>query len=79
MIRAFISVVAQQRALAGLREARDSVQIHGPMAGKLETPWTGDCRVGEGTALMAEQLGLDERFRQCRAVYCHERIAPSRP
>ena len=55
----------------------DAVEIHGPFSGGLESPRPGDGRVGEGAALVAEQLRFDEGLRQRGTIDLDERLLAS--
>ena len=55
------------------REIADLVEEDRAPVGHLEEPLAGLLGVGEGALLVAEQLALDQRARQGRAVHVHER------
>ena len=54
---------AQQLGLRLERHLADLVEEQGAPVGGLEAPLALAQRAGEGAALVAEQLGLDERVR----------------
>ena len=54
----------QKLDLEGQRKLTDFVEEKGPLARRLETPDSTFAGAGEGALLEAEELGLDERFRQ---------------
>jgi hypothetical protein len=68
----------QECTLAGGRESRDRVEVERAPPGQLEPARPGDRGVGEGAAFVAEQLRLDQRFRQSRTVHGDEGFAPAR-
>jgi hypothetical protein len=63
----------QQLALRVERQLGDRVEIHGAGARRLETARPRGDRVGEGAALVAEELRVDQRSGQRGAVHRHER------
>jgi hypothetical protein len=65
----------QELRLERGREQADLVQKNRAAARGLEETGLGLTRVGEGAALPAEQLGLEERLRDRRAVDIDERPA----
>ena len=66
----------QQLRLQRDRQQADLVEEDRPAIGRLEESRLGLPRVGEGAALEAEQLGLEQRLGNGRAVDVHERPAP---
>ena len=71
---------AQELHLHGRGELADLVEEEGAGGGELEATALEPVRAGEGAALVAEELGLDERLRQGRAVDGHERtVRPRAP
>src|SRR5262249_56663045 len=68
----------QQLRLQLQRQFTDLVQEERPTVGELEAPGPRGGRPGEGALLVSEQLALDERRRQRRAVHLHERTGPAR-
>ena len=69
---------AQQPILCRHRQCAELVEKQCAAMRLLETPGACPCRAGEGTRLMAEQLGLDERFGQRGAVHDDQRLVPAR-
>src|SRR5438045_3618064 len=63
---------AQQLRLHGRGQLADLVEEQRPAVGDLEQPALGRLRVGEGAALVAEQLALEERLGERRAVQLDE-------
>ncbi len=59
---------AQQLRLGSGRKVADLVQEQGALMGLLELADPAPVRVGEGAALVAEQLALQQRFRNGRTV-----------
>src|SRR5665647_1194121 len=56
-----------------------------PISSRKSVPWPASSmspllgpRIREGAALVPEELGLEQRFRNRRAVHCDERLAPRR-
>jgi hypothetical protein len=56
----------------------DSVEIQRSVAGKLEPAGARRGGIGEGAALVSEQLRFDEGFRKSGTVHGDERLAPTR-
>ena len=56
----------------------DLVEEERPAVGLLEAPFAAGDRAGEGAALVPEQLALEERLGQRRAVQAHERTLGAR-
>ena len=69
---------AQQLRLQLERQLADLVEEHGAAVRQLEAADLAGVRAGEGAALVAEQLALDQRRRQRRAVDDHERAVAAR-
>src|SRR5262249_35555575 len=68
---------AQELGLAGQRDLAHLVQEERAAVGQLHQPLLGGLGVGEGALLVAEQLALEERLGDRRAVDLHEgRVAP---
>jgi hypothetical protein len=63
----------QQLRLRLQRQLTDFVQKDRPAVGELETPGLRGAGIREGALLPAEQLALDERGRQGRAIHADER------
>src|SRR5690606_14301705 len=68
---------AQQPLLRGHRQRADLVEEQRPAVGLFETPDPVSRRAGERARLVAEQLGLDQRLGQRRAVHDHQRLFPA--
>jgi len=68
---------AQQLRLCRKRELADLVEKQRAASGKLDLAWLGAGRTGEGAALVAEQLALDELARQ-RCAVDRDKGAPAR-
>ena len=66
---------AQQLDLDRERHLADLVEQHRAAVGGLEQPGLGLRRAGERAALVAEQLALEQRLRERRAVEPQERLA----
>ena len=64
---------AQQLRLLAIVELSDLVEEHRPLGGQLEAARAALERAGEGAPLVAEELALDQRRRERRAVDVHER------
>src|SRR5262249_43553473 len=70
---------AQELVLDLGRDVADLVEEEGAAVGFAEEAAPGPGRAGEGAALVAEELALEERRRQRRAVEGDEgRLAPER-
>ena len=65
----------EELGLERFREQPDLVQEERALVSRLEEPGLGLTGVREGAALEAEELGLEERFGDRRAVHGHERTA----
>ena len=70
---------AQQLDLLRQRHAFDLVEEQGTAMGMLELADALALRAGEGTALMTEQLALEQLLGNRRAVQRHERLVGARP
>ena len=68
---------AQQPVLGGHRQGPELVEEQGPAIGLLEPAVAGLGRAGEAARLVAEQLRLDQIFRQRRAVHHDQRPRPA--
>ena len=68
----------QELRLAVERHLAHFVQEERPPVGELHEPLLGGFRVGEGAFLVTEQLTLEERLRDRRAVDFHEGKVPPR-
>ncbi len=64
---------AEELALHGRRQLADLVEEQRAAGGQLEAPAPQPVRAGEGAALVAEQLRLEEGLRERRAVHRDER------
>ena len=69
---------AQDLGLGHRREVGDLVEEQRAAVGQLEPALLAPGGAGEGALLVAEQLGLEQRLGQRRAVDGHERPAPPR-
>src|SRR5207245_10465933 len=69
----------QQLGLEPFREEPDFIEEDQAAMGRLEESRLRLAGVGERAALVPEQLGLEERFRNRRAVDRHERAIGPRP
>ena len=69
---------AQQLRLHGERDLRDLVEQQRSAVGRLEAPFALSHGAREGAALVTEQLRLDERLGERRAVDRDERRALAR-
>src|SRR5262249_27577789 len=68
---------AQELGLRGVVHLRDLVEEQGAAVGQLEASQAAFGGAGEGSALVTEQLALDERLRDRRAVDGDERLVAS--
>ena len=69
---------AQELGLRRLGKLADLVEEDGAAGGALEPPGLLAIGAGEGAALVAEQLALDEALRQSPAVDPNERAGGAR-
>src|SRR5205823_5222609 len=69
----------EELRLRGLGELADLVEEQRPRAGELELAEAPRDRAGEGAALVAEEIGLEEVWLEGRAVDRDERTVPARP
>src|SRR6185312_10976150 len=69
---------AQELDLDRQRQLADLVEEHGPAVGGLEQAALGLERAGEGAALVAEELALEQALAQRRAVQPEERSPRAR-
>ena len=69
---------AEQLDLGGQRQVADLVEEDRAAVGRLEEPLVVAIGAGEGTADVAEELGLDQRRRERGAVADDERTAAAR-
>ena len=67
----------QQPVLRRHRQRPQLVQEQGTAIGFLEPAGARLGGAGEGAGLVPEQLGLDQRLRQRRAVHHHQRLVPA--
>jgi hypothetical protein len=77
LVAALLEHVEQGRLEAGL-ELADLVEEERAAGGALEAPRAARDRAGEGAALVPEELALEERARQGRAVRVDERPCAAR-
>ena len=68
---------AEQTLLSAHRERGEFVEEQRALVGFLEPACPRAGGAGERASLMTEQFGLDQRFRQSRAVHRDERLAPA--
>ena len=68
----------EQLGLGGRAQSADLVEEKRASVGGFAKSDAGLFRIGEGTALMAEQLGFGERFWQGRTIQNNERLAGAR-
>src|SRR5262249_16189989 len=69
---------AEQLRLTVRRHLADLIEEQRAAIGELHQPLLPPARVGEGAFLVAEQLALEERLRDRRAVDFHERAVAAR-
>ena len=70
---------AQQRALAGVRQSRDRIQIQRAVACKFEASGSRDGRVGKCAALVSKQLRFNKGLGKSGAVHGDKRLALAWP
>jgi hypothetical protein len=80
-LRAFAPVLEnlEQLRLQGRRQHPDLVEEQRPARGELKEPRFGLAGIGEGPALVAEQLGLEEGLGNRRTFDVDERAAREAP
>src|SRR5262249_59316694 len=69
---------AEERHLRRRRDVADLVEEQGPAVGELEAALPAGERAGERAALVAEELGEEQRLDERAAVYLDERTAVAR-
>ena len=72
------STARSSRSCAGDRQGPEFVEEQGAAVGFLEAAVAGLGGAGEAARFVAEQLGLDQVFRQRRAVHDDQRPRPAR-
>src|SRR5262249_26392442 len=69
---------AEELCLSGRRHVGDFIEKQAAAGRQLDVPGLRLCGAGEGTAVVAEQLGFDQMLGEGRAVDRDERATPPR-